>query len=148
MKEIFADTAYWIALTNRLDQHHTAALQASSSIGTARIVTTDAVLTEYLNALAAKGENLRQAAIESVEIILTNPAVTVAGNTRKAFLDGFALYKARPDKGYSLTDCFSMMLMRKRKITQVLTTDRHFEQEGFERIMATPIRHKSALRKG
>ena len=56
MREIFADTAYWIALTNRLDQYHTAALQASSSIGTARIVTTDAVLTEYLNALAARGD--------------------------------------------------------------------------------------------
>lgn len=147
MKEIFADTAYWIALTNRLDQHHTAALQASSSIGTARIVTTDAVLTEYLNALAAKGENLRQAAIESVEIILANPAVTVVGNTRKAFLDGFALYKDRPDKGYSLTDCFSMMLMRKRKITQVLTTDRHFEQEGFVVLMAPSVRHKSSARR-
>ncbi len=141
MREIFTDTAYWIALTNRRDQHHTAALQASSSIGTARIVTTDAVLTEYLNALAAKGENLRQAAIKSVDIILINPAVIVVTHTRKAFRDGFALYKARPDKGYSLTDCFSMMLMRKRKITQVLTTDRHFEQEGFDvLIMATPIR--------
>ena len=131
MREIFADTAYWIALTNRLDQHHNAALQASSSIGTARIVTTDAVQTEYLNAFAAKGETLRQAAIKSVEVILTNSAVTVVAHTRKAFLEGFALYKARPDKGYSLTDCFSMMLMRKRKISQVLTTDRHFEQEGF-----------------
>ena len=131
MREIFADTAYWIALTNRLDQHHNATLQASSSIGTARIVTTDAVLTEYLNAFAAKGETLRQAAIKSVEVILTNSAVTVVAHTRKAFLEGFALYKARPDKGYSLTDCFSMMLMRKRKISQVLTTDRHFEQEGF-----------------
>ena len=131
MREIFADTAYWIALTNRLDQHHNAALQASSSIGTARIVTTDAVQTEYLNAFAAKGETLRQAAIKSVEVILTNSAVTVVAHTRKAFLEGFALYKARPDKGYSLTDCFSMMLMRKRKISQVLTTDRHCEQEGF-----------------
>lgn len=109
MREIFADTAYWIALTNRRDQHHTVALQASSSIGTARIVTTDAVLTEYLNALAAKGENLRQAAIKSVDIILINPAVIVVTHTRRAFCDGFALYKARPDKGYSLTD------MKKRK---------------------------------
>ncbi|MDE0158607.1 MAG: PIN domain-containing protein [Candidatus Dadabacteria bacterium] len=148
MREIFADTAYWIALTNLLDQHHVAALQASSSIGTARIVTTDAVLTEYLNALAARGETLRQAAIKSMEAILANPAVTVVGHTRKSFLDGFALYKARPDKGYSLTDCFSMMLMRKRKITQVLTTDRHFEQEGFVPIMVTSVRHKSARRKG
>ena len=38
---------------------------------------------------------------------------------------------ARPDKGYSLTDCISMATMRKKGLTEVLTNDRHFEQEGF-----------------
>jgi predicted nucleic acid-binding protein len=38
---------------------------------------------------------------------------------------------ARPDKGYSLTDCISMQTMRKEGLTEVLTKDRHFEQEGF-----------------
>jgi predicted nucleic acid-binding protein len=42
-----------------------------------------------------------------------------------------ALYGARPDKGYSLTDCISMQTMRKEGLTEVLTNDRHFEQEGF-----------------
>jgi predicted nucleic acid-binding protein len=37
----------------------------------------------------------------------------------------------RPDKGYSLTDCISMGTMRREAITEVLTNDRHFEQEGF-----------------
>ena len=44
---------------------------------------------------------------------------------------GLALYAARPDKGYSLTDCISMATMRKKGLTEVLTNDRHFEQEGF-----------------
>ncbi len=35
-------------------------------------------------------------------------------------------YKARPDKGYSLTDCISMNLMRERDITEILTHDHHF----------------------
>jgi predicted nucleic acid-binding protein len=42
-----------------------------------------------------------------------------------------ALYAARPDKGYSLTDCISMQTMRKEGLTEALTNDRHFEQEGF-----------------
>jgi len=42
-----------------------------------------------------------------------------------------SLYEARPDKGYSLTDCISMQTMRREGITEVLTDDRHFEQEGF-----------------
>ena len=42
-----------------------------------------------------------------------------------------ALYGARPDKGYSLVDCISMEAMRREGLTEVLTNDRHFEQEGF-----------------
>ena len=52
-------------------------------------------------------------------------------STRESFLSGMALYEARPDKGYSLVDCISMQTMRKEGLTEVLTNDRHFEQEGF-----------------
>jgi len=44
---------------------------------------------------------------------------------------GLDLYRARLDKGYSLTDCISMQIMRREGLTDVLTNDRHFEQEGF-----------------
>jgi len=44
---------------------------------------------------------------------------------------GFELYRSRPDKGYRLVDCISMQTMRKEGLTEVLTNDRHFEQEGF-----------------
>jgi predicted nucleic acid-binding protein len=54
----------------------------------------------------------------------------VLPQTREAFVSGFDLYKARPDKGYSLTDCISMIEMRERKMRDVLTHDRHFAQEG------------------
>lgn len=140
MREVFADTAYWIALTNPFDQHHQAAIQASATVDQARILTTDAVLTEYLNAFAEKGLVLRRAAIASVEAILANPSVKVFPQSRRSFRKGFALYKARPDKGYSLTDCLSMTLMRERRISRILTTDRHFEQEGFVSLMIAKSR--------
>ncbi len=44
---------------------------------------------------------------------------------------GLQLYRDRPDKRYSLTDCISMQTMRREGLTEVLTNDRHFEQEGF-----------------
>ncbi|MEJ7712809.1 MAG: hypothetical protein WKF84_23910 [Pyrinomonadaceae bacterium] len=43
------------------------------------------------------------------------------------------LMQARPDKTYSLCDAASFVLMRKRSITEALTTDKHFVQEGFVR---------------
>lgn len=77
MNAVFADTVYWIALTNLHDQHHSAARQASANHGRGRIVTSEAVLTEYLNALAEKGFSVRTAAIRCVEAILNDPLVTM-----------------------------------------------------------------------
>jgi predicted nucleic acid-binding protein len=41
-------------------------------------------------------------------------------------------YEQRPDKYYGLTDCISMNVMRRHGLTEVLTYDRHFEQEGVQ----------------
>ena len=45
--------------------------------------------------------------------------------------DALTLYEARPDKEYSLTDCIAMQTMRREGLTEVLTNDHHFTQEGF-----------------
>jgi predicted nucleic acid-binding protein len=63
--------------------------------------------------------------------ILSDPAVHIIPQSHESFLSGFDLYASRPDKGYSLTDCISMQAMRQEGLTEVLTNDRHFEQEGF-----------------
>lgn len=46
-----------------------------------------------------------------------------------------ALLMARPDKASFQCDAVSFILMRQRRITEALTTDRHFEQEGFQRLL-------------
>ena len=69
--------------------------------------------------------------MSATEEILTNSDTEVARHTHESFLAGLALYKARADKGYGLTDCISMNAMCERNITEVLTHDQHFAQEGF-----------------
>jgi predicted nucleic acid-binding protein len=56
--------------------------------------------------------------------------------TRALFVEGLALYKARPDKEYSLTDCISLEVMRRERLPDVLTNDHHFTQEGFRILFA------------
>jgi len=63
--------------------------------------------------------------------ILASSVIRVIPQSRESFLAGLQLYRSRPDKGYSLVDCISMQAMRKEGLTEVLTNDRHFEQEGF-----------------
>ena len=62
---------------------------------------------------------------------MANPLVIVRPQSHQSFLDGLALYKARPDKEYSLTDCISMEAMRQEAITEILTHDHHLRHEGF-----------------
>lgn len=68
----------------------------------------------------------------------SDPDVDVLPQTRTDFDAALALYEARPDKEYSLTDCRSMLAMRSLGLTEVLTNDHHFTQEGFTILFPTP----------
>jgi predicted nucleic acid-binding protein len=89
------------------------------------------VLTEYLNFFSAAPVPFRRQAAHGVETLLKTSVVRVIQQSRDSFRAGLQLYAARPDKGYSLVDCISMATMRREGITEALTNDRHFEQEGF-----------------
>jgi predicted nucleic acid-binding protein len=89
------------------------------------------VLIEYLNYFGGTGPNLRRKTLENIRSILSNPTVRIVPQTGSSFLAGLHLYSSRLDKSYSMTDCISMQTMRNEGITDVLTNDVHFEQEGF-----------------
>ena len=130
MTAVFADTFYWIALINPRDSGYDAVLEYSRSLGSRLVLTTDEVLTELL-AFCAADPQLRLEAALAVRDILASKGARVVPQSRESFLSGLALYQSRPDKGYSLTDCISMQTMRHEGVTEALTNDRHFEQEGF-----------------
>jgi predicted nucleic acid-binding protein len=131
----FVDTAYLIAIANRNDQWHAVARSAQDRLGRATRVTTDEVLVEFLAALSSGGPVLRRQAVATVRKMLAERSIRVFPQSRDSFLCGLERYDARRDKTYSLVDCVSMNVMEKEGIRQVLTPDRHFEQEGFRRLM-------------
>ncbi len=131
MSALFADTFYWIALADLTDSAHQRAITLTVERTDSLIVTTDEVLAEYLTFFATSPEQMRRKAVTNAQRILENPGVRVVPQSRESFLAGMALYGSRPDKGYSLVDCISMQTMRKEGLTEVLTNDRHFGQEGF-----------------
>ena len=131
MSEIFADSFYWIALANPADVWHPTARNFNQTNTEAMLITTDEVLSEFLNYFSEAGERKRTVVANMFEETMSHPGVLVIPQTRESLLRGFTLYKARADKGYSLTDCISMTAMRERDLTEVLTHDHHFTQEGF-----------------
>ncbi len=134
MSAVFADTFYWIALMNKRDSAHGLMVEQTRRLAARAIVTSDEVLTEFL-AFCASDTLLRGAAGRAANRLLGDPKIRVIPQSHDSFLAGLALYTMRPDKGYSLTDCISMQTMRREGLTDVLTNDRHFEQEGFRRLL-------------
>lgn len=67
-----------------------------------------------------------------VDRLRADPRTLVVPQTRALFDSGFNLYRRKLDKGYSLTDCTSMVICADRAIRQAMTHDRHFAQEGLE----------------
>jgi len=126
---VFADTFYWLALARPRDSWHAAALRWTTANSATGLVTTDEVLTEFLNALAGAGPVGRAYAAANVHDIRNDRQVIVLPQTRADFDAALALYEARPDKGYSLTDCRSTLALRTLAISEVLSNDRHFAQE-------------------
>jgi predicted nucleic acid-binding protein len=131
MKTVFADTCYWIALLNPKDQTHDIAVRVSKGLATYRMLTTEEVITELLNYFGARGSFFRSAAVKLVERMEADSSIEILPQTHEGFVARCRLYQARPDKGYSLTDCLSMEAMRRGGVREVLTSDEHFSQEGF-----------------
>jgi predicted nucleic acid-binding protein len=118
VKKIFADTAYWTAILYPKDSYHKPASAAAIRHSKDLVVTTDAVLSETLNQFSNAGSHWRKTVASQIENLFTQDSV-------------FVLPASRADKEYNHVDCMSMVVMRNENITEVLSTDHHFEQEGF-----------------
>ncbi len=128
MRTVFADTYYFIALLNPADSAHARAAAFTDGFS-GQIVTTGGVPTELADALARP--NTRLAAANFVQGLPSKKAMRIVWANDELFWAGLALYRARPDKEWSLTDCISFVVMTREGITEALTGDHHFEQAGF-----------------
>jgi predicted nucleic acid-binding protein len=129
----FIDAVHHIATITPSDDLHTTALELTRRLSLERytFVTSDPVLVETLAHVCERGRTARAAGVGLVELLRRRSDIEIVPQTRALFDAGLDLFRQRPDKGYSLTDCMSMSICRERGIAEVLTHDAHFAQEGF-----------------
>jgi hypothetical protein len=132
VKPLFADTFYFLALLNLDDGAHGRVL---SHLETRidPLLTTACVLTEVADALATPG--MRESFPRLLAALRADPACTIVPTTQGLLEQGVELYAQRLDKGWSLTDCISFVVMRQQGVTEALTGDHHFEQTGFTALL-------------
>lgn len=126
------DTSGLLCLHYKTEPFHTKA-RAEYQKATIRL-THNYVIAEYV-ALANARRFPRSSVLTFIVDLLDNPDIETVWVDEQLHRDAIELLTARQDKTYSLCDSVSFILMNQRGIRKALTTDRHFEQEGFTRLL-------------
>lgn len=99
-----------------------------------RLVTHSYILSEFIPLCHVRGLP-RVEALEFVSDLIDDPRIDLVWVDESLHRFALSLLQSRLDKSYSHCDAVSFVLMRLEGITEALTTDRHFEQEGFVRLL-------------
>jgi predicted nucleic acid-binding protein len=126
------DTSGFLCLYEKGEPYHERAVVFYDSAS--RRLTTNYVLTEY-TALAQVRGILRSEIIKFSKRILDDDEIEIVWVDENLHRQAVELIEQREDKTYSLCDAVSLILMRQRGISEALTTDKHFEQESFTRLL-------------
>jgi uncharacterized protein len=132
---VFVDTAAWIALLNTSDQLHKPAQQVMSRLQNQQtsLVTSEFVLLEVADALSAP--YMRPKTVQFINGLRQLAMLEIIPLNQTLLQDGWQLYSQRPDKDWGLTDCVSFIIMAQWELQHAFTSDRHFEQAGFIKLL-------------
>lgn len=135
-RETFVDTSGFYALLVKSDDWHAEAARIVKTRARTRqpFITADYVLDETITLLIARGKDhlidrLLKATIDSAACL-----VLWSGEGR--FRETVTFLRKHSDHPWSFTDCLMFTIMKERSIREALTTDEHFEQAGFVRLLA------------
>jgi uncharacterized protein len=122
VNEVFVDSFDFFAILNPRDTAHARAVHFSGRFA-GPMVTTTWVLTEVADGLTRSAN--RHVFRRLVTSLRASPANRVMPASDELFEKGIALFDARPDKQWSLTDGISFVVMGERGIREALTGDHH-----------------------
>ena len=126
------DTSGWLCMLHKDEPEHVEAVRLYNA---ARVrVTHSYVLAEFVP-LAQVRKFPRQSNLIFTDRILDDAEVTLIWVDEGLHRQAVNLLLEREDKTYSLCDAVSFLVMRSLGIAEALTTDKHFKQEGFIRLL-------------
>jgi hypothetical protein len=132
MKVVFADSFHFLALLNNNERAHRRAILEHRRRWQ-RIVTTDCVILELGDALCHPRD--REDFLALLESLGRDSRIKIVRLTPELLDRGIRRFRDRLDKGWSLTDCISFVVMEEEGIQDVLTGDKHFEQAAFNTLL-------------
>jgi uncharacterized protein len=137
MSKAFIDTSGWGNLIDVSQPFH---VLATEWYGNARqqsfqFVTSNYILAELVALLESPLRIPLKKAIAFLKSLRTSSTVDIVHIDVDLDAESWKLLEDRRDKAWSLVDCSSFAIMQQLNINQTLTSDRHFEQAGFIRLL-------------
>ena len=137
MPEVFVDTAGWAQIIDPKQPRHSTAREIYLRTRQQRwhLITTNYIITELVATLTSPLRIPRPKVIEIIEDLKVSSHIRIVHIDSETDAKAWQLLASRVDKEWSLVDCASFVIMQERGITDALTTDHHFEQAGFVRLL-------------
>jgi uncharacterized protein len=128
---LFVDTGPLLARYHGGDQYHSEAVRLWHKVQRENQIclTNNFVLNETFTLLGRRmGYGF---AAERARNIYFSERLTIIRSTHEDEWEAIQLFEKYADQKISFTDCISFVLMRKKKLIDVLSFDQHFERAGF-----------------
>lgn len=137
MKRIFVDTSGWANLAYASEPYHHLAtkIHGSAVRNRQKLITTNYVISELVPLLTSVLKVSRPRIIELINGIKSSQNFDIIHIDEVGDAKAWELLENRNDKNWSLVDSSSFVVMEALDITDALTTDHHFEQAGFIRLL-------------
>jgi predicted nucleic acid-binding protein len=137
MPQLFVDTSGWACLLDPKQPFHqlAAAIYRSTRQAGQQAVTTNYIIAELVPLMSSRAKIPRVDIIDFVDKLKAAAHIRIIHVDDATDDEAWQLLRARQDKEWSLVDCASFVLMKRLGIAEALTTDHHFEQAGFIRLL-------------
>lgn len=129
MKAIFVDTSAWFALSCHQDQDHPV-IRDLFARNRLPLLATDYILDETITLLQARLNHAY--AVRFLDRLVSSSLVQLTYLSPRQIEAAMTLFRNRPDKNCSFTDCTSFVVMAESQIEVAFTLDKHFRQAGFQ----------------
>lgn len=133
---LFLDTSGWLALLHAGDAKHEEADRVWRDLIRRgyHVVLTDWIVAETGNGSARSRDRRRFAG--AVRATISDPRVELIVVKEELLHRSLEFFGRHQDKFWGLVDCASFIVMQERGITEAFTSDQHFEQAGFTRLLS------------
>jgi predicted nucleic acid-binding protein len=135
-RRLFLDTSGLYELLVENSRRHAEATETFRGFATRpnACLVTDFVLQEA--ATLFKARSAFHLVPNLFALVEESRAIEVIGIDRDLFRETFRFFVKHDDKTWSYVDCSSFVVMKQTAISKALTTDHHFQQAGFEALLA------------